>query len=264
MDLKLKNKKALITGSTKGIGKAIAYELAKEGADVLVNGRSNEEAELVVHDIKQKHPETNPQNAFGNLLNKDDRENICNNHPDVDILVNNLGVYEMMNYEEITDEVWKKYFDTNFLVADNMSRFYLEKMQSKNFGRIIFIASEEAVMPSGNMPQYAVTKSMILSLSKSLSFLTKGKEVTINTIMPGPTLSENVENILKDMNDTSSKSFEQIEKDFVLSNLPDSYIERFIRPFEIGRMVAFLSSPYSGAMKGTAVRMDGGLIPSIY
>ncbi|MBO0993559.1 SDR family NAD(P)-dependent oxidoreductase [Bacillus sp. SD088] len=264
MDLQLKNKQALITGSTKGIGKAIAYELAKEGVDVLVNGRNNEDVEIVVRNIKQKYPETNPQNAFGNLLNKDDRENIFDNYPNVDILVNNLGIYEMMNYEEINDKVWQKYFDTNFLVANSMTRFYIDKMRSKNFGRIIFIASEEAVMPSGNMPQYAVTKSMILSLSKSLSFLTKGKEVTINTIMPGPTLSENVENILKDMNDNSSKSFEQIEKDFVLSNLPDLYIERFIRPFEIGRMVAFVCSPYSGAMKGTAIRMDGGLIPTIY
>lgn len=264
MDLQLKNKSALITGSTKGIGKAIAFELAKEGVDVLVNGRNNEEVEIVVNDIKKKYPETNPQNAFGNLLNKDERENIYNNHPNVDILVNNLGIYEMMTYEKVNDEVWKKYFDTNFLIADNMSRFYIDKMLNKNFGRIIFIASEEAVMPSGNMPQYAVTKSMILSLSKSLSFLTKGKEVTINTIMPGPTLSENVENILKDIYSNSSKSFEQIEKDFVLSNLPDSHIERFIRPFEIGRMVAFVSSPHSGAMKGTAVRMDGGLIPTIY
>lgn len=143
MDLKLKNKKALITGSTKGIGKAIAYELAKEGADVLVNGRSNKEAELVVHDIKQKHPETNPQNAFGNLLNKDDRENICNNHPDVDILVNNLGVYEMMNYEEITDEVWKKYFDTNFLVADNMSRFYLKKCRVKILAELFLLPAKK-------------------------------------------------------------------------------------------------------------------------
>ncbi|SDZ68538.1 3-oxoacyl-[acyl-carrier protein] reductase [Evansella caseinilytica] len=264
MDLQLINKKALITGSTKGIGKAIAFELAKEGVDVLVNGRNNEEVEMIVNDINKKYPETNPQNAFGNLLNKDERENIYHHHPDVDILVNNLGIYEMMTYEEINEDVWKKYIETNFLVADNLSRFYINKMLSKNFGRIIFIASEEAVMPSGNMLQYAVTKSMILSLSKSLSFLTKGKEVTINSIMPGPTLSENVENILKDIYSHSSKSFEQIEKDFVLSHLPDSHIERFIRPFEIGRMVAFVSSPHSGAMKGTAVRMDGGLIPTIY
>ncbi|MEC0304701.1 SDR family NAD(P)-dependent oxidoreductase, partial [Terribacillus saccharophilus] len=187
MEMALNNKTALVTGSTKGIGKAIALELAKEGVNVLINGRNNEDVEEIVKEIKTAYPATTPLNAAADIVDIQQREALLEKFPDVDILINNMGIYEIMQYEKITDDIWEKYFRTNVLAANGLSKYYLPKMLENNDGRIIFIASEEAVMPSGLMPQYGMTKSMLLSLSKSLSILTKGSEVTINTIMPGPT-----------------------------------------------------------------------------
>lgn len=197
MDMGLKEKTALVTGSTKGIGKAIAIELAREGVHVLINGRNDEEVEQTVREIKSTFPETFRKKATADLVDLAQRQALFEKFPEVDILINNMGIYEIMSYEDINDEVWEKYFRTNVLAANGLSQFYLPKMVKNNDGRIIFIASEEALMPSGQMPQYCMTKSMLLSLSKSLSKLTAGSEVTINTILPGPTLSENVQEIIE-------------------------------------------------------------------
>ncbi|MFB5679049.1 SDR family NAD(P)-dependent oxidoreductase [Paenibacillus terreus] len=264
MDMGLKNKTALVTGSTKGIGKAIAIELAKEGVNVLINGRNYEEVEQVVNEIKSNFPDTAPQNAAADLVDIEQREALFERFPSVDILVNNMGIYEIMQYEDVDDEIWEKYFRTNVLAANGLSKFYLPAMLKNDFGRIIFIASEEAVMPSGQMPQYAVTKSMLLSLSKSLSKLTKGTEVTVNTIMPGPTLSENVHQIIESIYPDENMTFSDKEKDFMATNLPQSELQRFIRPAEIGRLAAFVCSPYASAFKGSPIRMDGGMVPTIF
>ncbi len=156
-----------------------------------------------------------------------------------------------------------KYIQTNVLSADALTRFYLPTMLNNNFGRIIFIASEEAVMP-GHMPQYAVTKSMLLSLSKSLSKLTVGTEVTVNTIMPGPTLSENVQQIIESVIQDENMTFEEKEKTFMAANLPQSELQRFIRPSELGRLATFVCSPFATPFKGSPIRMDGGMVPTIY
>ncbi|MFF2089366.1 SDR family NAD(P)-dependent oxidoreductase [Paenibacillus sp. NPDC058174] len=263
MDMGLNNKTALVTGSTKGIGKAIAIELAREGVHVLVNGRNHAEAERTVKELKAEFPHTSPQNAAADIVNRQQREALFEKYPHVDILVNNMGIYEIMAYENVNDEVWEKYFRTNVLAANGLTEFYLPAMLKNNDGRIIFIASEEAVMPSGQMPQYAMTKSMLLSLSKSLSKLTKGTEVTINTIMPGPTLSENVHQIIDSLFPTDM-IFAEKEQQFMAENLPQSEIQRFIRPVEIGRLTTFICSPYASAFKGSPIRMDGGMVPTIY
>ncbi|MFP3722549.1 SDR family oxidoreductase [Niallia circulans] len=264
MDLDLKNKTALVTGSSRGIGKGIAIELAKEGVNVLINGRNYEEVERTVNEIKLEFPNTFPQNATADIVDIQQREALFKKHPQIDILVNNMGIYEIMKYEDVNDEVWEKYIQTNVLAANGLSKFYLPKMIKNNFGRIIFIASEEAVMPSGQMPQYCMTKTMLLSLSKSLSKLTKGKEVTVNTIMPGPSLSENVHQIIEGMYPDEKMTFSEKEKKFMITNLPQSEIQRFIRPAEIGRLAAFICSPYASAFKGSPIRMDGGMVPTIY
>lgn len=264
MDMGLNNKTALVTGSTKGIGKAIAIELAKEGVNVLINGRNDEEVERTVHEIKSNFPDTNPQNATADLVDFQQREALFEKYPTIDILVNNMGIYEIMQYDDVVDEVWEKYFRTNVLAANGLSKFYLPKMMKNDYGRIIFIASEEALMPSGQMPQYCMTKSMLLSLSKSLSKLTIGKEVTVNTIMPGPTLSENVQQIIESVYPNEDMTFAQKEKEFMTTNLPQSEIQRFIKPIEIGRLAAFVCSPYASAFKGSPIRMDGGMIPTIF
>ncbi|GED68338.1 oxidoreductase [Brevibacillus reuszeri] len=263
MDMGLRNKTALVTGSTRGIGKAIATELAREGVHVLVNGRNPEEVERTVQELKSEFPTTSPQNATADLVDRQQREALFEKYPHVDILVNNMGIYEIMSYEDIDDEVWEKYFRTNVLAANGLSRFYLPKMLDKNFGRIIFIASEEAIMPSGQMPQYCMTKTMLLSLSKSLSKRTIGTEVTTNTILPGPTLSENVHQIIDSLF-PDEMDFSEKEKSFMVANLPQSEIQRFIKPFEVGRLTAFICSPYASAFKGSPIRMDGGMVPTIF
>ncbi|SFL82670.1 SDR family NAD(P)-dependent oxidoreductase [Salibacterium qingdaonense] len=264
MDMGLTNKTALVTGSTKGIGKVIAIELAKEGVNVLINGRNYEQVERIVNEIKSDFPTTSPQNAAADIVDVEQRKILFEKYPNIDILVNNMGIYEIMQYEDVDDEVWEKYFRTNVLAANSLSKFYLPKMLNNEFGRIIFIASEEAVMPSGQMPQYCMTKSMLLSLSKSLSKLTIGKDVTVNTIMPGPTLSENVHQIIEGMYDNKDMTFSEKEKEFMTANLPQSEIQRFIRPTEIGRLTTFVCSPYASAFKGSPIRMDGGLVPTIF
>ncbi|MBL5771912.1 oxidoreductase [Heyndrickxia sporothermodurans] len=242
----------------------IAIELAKEGVNVLINGRNYEEVERTVNEIKSEFPLTSPQNATADIVDKEQREALFKKYPSIDILVNNMGIYEIMQYEDVDDEVWERYFRTNVLAANGLSKIYLPKMLKNDFGRIIFIASEEAIMPSGQMSQYCMTKSMLLSLSKSLSILTKGTEVTVNTIMPGPTLSENVHQIIEGMYPKEDLTFSEKEKKFMTSNLPQSEIQRFIRPIEIGRLAAFVCSPYASAFKGSPIRMDGGMVPTIF
>ncbi|MED1714828.1 SDR family oxidoreductase [Bacillus paralicheniformis] len=264
MDMGLKNKTALVTGSTKGIGKAIAIELAKEGVHVLINGRNEEEAERTVNEIKSAFPATSPQNAAADIVDIKQREALFKKYPQIDILINNMGIYEIMENEDVDDEIWEKYFRTNVLAANSLTKFYLPKMLKNDFGRIILIASEEAMMPSGQMPQYCMTKSMLLSLSKSLSKLTIGTEVTVNTIMPGPTLSENVKQIIEGMYPDEGMTFSEKEKKFMTTNLPQSEIQRFIKPIEIGRLAAFVCSPYASAFKGSPIRMDGGMVPTIF
>jgi len=263
MDMGLQNKTALVTGSTRGIGKAIATELAREGVHVLVNGRNPEEVERTVLELKSEFPATSPQNAAADIVDRQQREALFAKYPHVDILVNSMGIYEIMSYEDVDDEVWEKYFRTNVLAANGLCKFYLPKMLDKNFGRIIFIASEEAIMPSGQMPQYCMTKTMLLSLSKSLSKRTIGTEVTSNTILPGPTLSENVHQIIDSLF-PDDMAFSEKEKKFMAANLPQSEIQRFIKPFEIGRLAAFICSPYASAFKGSPIRMDGGMVPTIF
>lgn len=264
MDMGLRNKTALVTGSTKGIGKAIAMELAREGVSVLVNGRDNLEVERTIQEIQSEFPTTSPLNATADLADEGQRMKLFEKYPHVDILINNMGIYEIMQYEDVSDDVWNQYFQTNVLAANGLCRHYLPNMLSQNDGRIIFIASEEAVMPSGQMPQYCMTKSMLLSLSKSLSKLTKGTEVTVNTIMPGPTLSDNVQDIIEGIYANKDMSFAEKEKQFMSTQLPQSEIQRFIRPTEIGRLATFICSPYASAFKGSPIRMDGGMVPTIF
>lgn len=264
MEMGLHHRTALITGSTKGIGKAIAIELARQGVNVIINGRNHQEVEQVVNEIKIEFPDTTPQQATIDITDVAQRESLFQKYPSIDILVNNAGIYDIMSYENVNDETWGTYFQMNVLAANALCKFYLREMLKNNNGRIIFIASEEAVMPSGQMPQYSMTKSMLLSLSKSLSKLTKGAEVTINTIMPGPTLSEKVYEIIDQLYPDPNLSFAEKEKAFMATHLPQSEIQRFIRPIEIGRLVTFVSSPYASAFKGSPIRMDGGMIPTIF
>lgn len=264
MDLHLTNKTALITGSTKGIGKAIAIEMAREGTEVIINGRKQSEVDAVVSEIKQAFPQTHPTGVAADLALESDREKLFEAVSKVDILVNNMGIFQPMDYFDIDDTTWDKFFKVNVLAGNALAKFYLPKMLDQDFGRIIFIASEEAVMPSGEMPQYSMTKSMNLSLAKSLSKLTVDTHVTVNTIMPGSTLTEGVQKMLNDMYKDSVLPKDKWEKDFMKNHRSRSQIQRLIRPEEIGRFTAFVASPDSSSFSGEALRVDGGLVPTIF
>ena len=264
MQLGLKGKTALITGSTKGIGKAIAIEMAKEGTNVIINGRQPEVVNTVVNELKGKFPETNPQGAAFDISSADQRQAMFEKFPKVDILVNNMGIFKPMDYFDIDDATWQRFIDVNFMSGNALAKFYLPKMLKQDFGRVIFIASEEAVMPSGEMPRYSLTKTMNLSLAKSLSKLTKGTHVTVNTIMPGSTLTEGVQQMLVDMYSDTDLPESEWESDFMKHHRPLSQIQRLIRPEEVGRFTAFVASPYSSSFSGEALRLDGGLVPTIF
>jgi len=263
MDLHLTHKTALITGSTKGIGKAIATELAREGADVIINGRQAASVDQIVSELQTAFPTTHPQGAVADIAQPAEQQALFDQVPQVDILVNNMGIFQPMSYWDVDDATWTKFFETNVLAGTALAKFYLPHMLKQDFGRIIFIASEEAVMPSGEMPQYSMTKTMNLSLAKSLSKLTVATHVTVNTIMPGSTLTEGVQTMLTKMYADSGLPEDQWEADFMKHHRSRSQIQRLIRPEEIGRFTAFVASPDAPSFSGEALRLDGGLVPTI-
>lgn len=169
-----------------------------------------------------------------------------------------------MDYFDIDDATWERFFNVNVISGNDLAKFYLKKMLAKNSGRIIFIASEEAIMPSGEMPQYSMTKTMNLSLAKSMSKSTKGTNVTVNTVMPGSTLTEGVEKMINDMYKDSDLPKSEWERDFMINHRPLSQIQRLIRPDEIGRLVAYVASSRTTAFSGAAIRADGGIVPTIF
>ncbi|GED50379.1 MAG: SDR family oxidoreductase [Carnobacterium sp.] len=264
MDMYLKGQTALVTGSTKGIGKAIAFELAKEGVDVIVNGRSTGTVNEVVAEIKTAYPMTNPSAAPFDITTQEGTKQMTDAFPKVDILVNNLGIFTNSDYFQLTDADWQHYFDVNVLSGNRLASYYLPQMLERDAGRILFIASEVAVMPDAEMPQYSMSKTMQLSLSKTLAKLTQGSKVTVNTVMPGSTMTEGVVEMLENWFPGGNETLVEKGQRFMKENRPNSLIQKFIAPEEIGRMVVFVSSPMASAINGAALRVDGGLVPTLY
>ncbi|TKI01760.1 SDR family NAD(P)-dependent oxidoreductase, partial [Bacillus cereus] len=199
MHMQLKGKTALVTGSTAGIGKAIATSLVAEGATVLINGRREENVNQTINEIRAQYPDAILQPVVADLGTEQGCQNVIEKYPEVDILINNLGIFEPVEYFDIPDEDWFKLFEVNIMSGVRLTRSYLKKMIERKEGRVIFIASEAAIMPSQEMAHYSATKTMQLSLSRSLAELTTGTNVTVNTIMPGSTLTEGVETMLNSL-----------------------------------------------------------------
>lgn len=264
MHLALKGKTALVTGSTSGIGKAIAMSLAAEGAAVIINGRSEHNVDKTIQEIKDRHPDANLMPAAVDLGTEQGCQAVIEKFPGVDILINNLGIFEPASFFDIPDDEWFKFFEVNIMSGVRLSRWYLNQMIGKNEGRIIFIASEAAIMPSQEMAHYSATKTTQLSLSRSLAELTKGTKVTVNTVMPGSTLTEGVETMLQTLYPNENLTVAEAEERFMKENRPTSIIQRLIRPEEIAHFVTFLSSPLSSAINGSALRIDGGLVRSVF
>jgi NAD(P)-dependent dehydrogenase (short-subunit alcohol dehydrogenase family) len=257
MDLKLDGKTAIVTGGTAGIGLAIVKALAAEGVHVTVPGRSREKLESTLAGIQGVRP------IVADAGTASGADVLIQQAPDTDILVNNLGIYESKNFEEITDQEWLRVFEINVLSGVRLSRHYFPRMLQRNSGRIIFISSESGIMTPPEMIHYGVTKSSQLAVSRGLAELTKGTAVTVNSVLPGPTRSQGIVEFLADMSANPNATPEEAEREFFKVHRSNSLLQRLIEGAEIGNVVAFLASPLSAAINGAAVRAEGGLVRSI-
>ena len=262
MNLELNGKTALVTASSGGIGQAIATSLAREGATVIINGRSAGAVEKAIQAIKAELPGAKLLPLAADNGTAEGCAATIAAYPQVDILVNNLGIYEAVGFFDETDEAWQKLFEVNIMSGVRLARHYLAKMLEQDWGRIFFISSESGVTPAPEMAHYSATKTMQLSIARSLAELTKGSKVTVNAVLPGSTLTEGVSKFIGDIFPDASP--EEAEKRFMAENRPTSLIARLIRPKEIGDFVAFLSSPLASAINGAALRVDGGLVRSAF
>src|SRR6266567_4137536 len=264
MNLQLDGKKTLVTGSTAGIGFAIARALAREGASVVITGRTQQRVDNAIEDIRKEIRNAKITGIAVDLATPDGISKCIQAAPAVDILVNNLGVYEPKPFEQITDGDWREIIETNFMSGVRLSRHYLPRMKAANWGRIIFISSESA----GNIPvemiHYGVTKTMQVALARGLAETTAGTAVTVNSVLAGPTRSEGVEKFLVDMAQSRGISTADVEKGFFQTLRPSSLLQRFARTDEVAALVTFVASPLSSATNGAALRVEGGVVSSIF
>jgi NAD(P)-dependent dehydrogenase (short-subunit alcohol dehydrogenase family) len=263
MNLELDGKCALVTGSTAGIGYAIAEALAREGAQVVVNGRTESRVEQAIKSIGSAHPDAKLQGLAADLGNADGVRVAVQRLPEVDILVNNLGVFEPKPFEQIPDEDWFRFFEVNVMSGVRLSREYFPGMKNRNWGRIVFISSESAVQIPAEMIHYGMTKTGQLAIARGLAETTAGTGVTVNSVLPGPTASEGVNEFVDRMATASKQTKAELEAEFFRSVRPSSLLRRFARPEEVAALVAFVCSPLSSATNGAALRADGGVARSI-
>ena len=261
MDYNLEGKLAFITGSTKGIGKATAALLLREGAEVIIHGRTRDSVERAKEDLPSAHT------VYGDLHKKGEVEKIIEdvkNIGTVQILVNNAGIYEPKAFQDITDEDWLRFFEVNVMSGVRFSRALLPPMLLLNWGRIIFVSSESAINIPKEMIHYGTTKTAQLAISRGLAELTKGTEVTVNTVAPGPTASEGVIDFVKGVAASEGKDQKAVEEDFFKTVRPTSLLQRFQDPMEIAQTIVFLASPLSSAINGAVLRADGGVVKSAF
>ncbi len=263
MDLQLNNKLALVTGSTAGIGFAIARALSAEGARTIVNGRSRESVERAISDLS-------PSAAgellgfAGDLSTEQAAKELFNKYPDVEILINNLGIYEATQFEEISDQDWTRFFTVNVLSGIRLCRLYLSGMKKRDWGRIIFISSESGVQIPTEMIHYGMTKTAQLAISRGLAEYVSGTGITVNSVLPGPTKSRGVGQFVEELAAKEGKTFSEFEKDFFKNVRPTSLLKRFTSPDEIASLVTYIASPLASATTGAALRVDGGVVKSAF
>ena len=263
MDLKLTGKLALVTGSTAGIGYAVAAGLLREGARVIVNGRSQASVDDAVSRLKE---ETAGEilSFAGDFATADAAEALHTAFPGIEILINNLGIFEPKAFEDIPDEDWRRFFEVNVLSGVRLARLCLPSMRAADWGRIIFISSESAVQIPAEMIHYGMTKTAQLAISRGLAETLVGTNVTVNCVLPGPTKSRGVGDFVQALADAEGMSFANYEKEFFTKARPTSLIKRFETPDEVASMVVYLASPLSSGTTGAALRVDGGLLKSAF
>jgi NAD(P)-dependent dehydrogenase (short-subunit alcohol dehydrogenase family) len=263
MDLQLEGKRALVTGSTAGIGFAIAEALAKEGASVIVNGRTEKRVNDALKKLQHSGPRGQVEGLAADLGTADGVSHAINRFPTLDILVNNLGIFEVKPFEQISDDDWLRFFEINVLSGVRLSRHYLPGMKQRYWGRIVFISSESAVQIPAEMIHYGMTKTAQLAIARGLAETTAGTKVTVNTVLPGPTASEGVTNFVQQLAAEQKIDAASVEKEFFHGMRPTSLLQRFAEPEEVAALVAFVCSPLSSATNGAALRADGGVVRSI-
>jgi len=259
MDYQLKDKKVFISGSTKGIGLATAKTLAKEGAEVIINGRSQESIDQAISSITAEIKNAKISGIACDFSKKDQVDSLIEKLGKVDILINNVGIFNPKDFFEIPDEEWKAFYEVNVLSGVRLSKALLPKMLAQDWGRIIFISSESALNIPVEMIHYGMTKTAQLSISRGIAEITKGTNVTVNSVLPGPTYSEGV----KDMVDAENNDKKEIENEFFKTQRPSSLIQRFADPQEVANMIAYVASPLSSATNGASLRVDGGVVKYI-
>ena len=263
MDLQLKDRLSLVTGSTAGIGYAIAEALAREGARVIINGRSQESVDEAM--ARLTPGATGELLGFaGDISRADAAGEIAHKYPDVEILINNLGIFEPMVFEDISDDDWRRFFEANVMSGVRLSRLYLPAMKERNWGRIVFISSESAVHIPAEMIHYGMTKTAQLAISRGIAEHVAGTGITVNSILPGPTKSRGVGDFVGELARKEGKSFEEFEIEFFQKTRPTSLIKRFATPEEVASLVAYIVSPLASATTGAALRVDGGVVKSAF
>jgi NAD(P)-dependent dehydrogenase (short-subunit alcohol dehydrogenase family) len=264
MDLELEGKRAMVTGSTAGIGYAIAEALAKEGATVIVNGRTQARVDTALGNLKKNSRlRGKVEGLAADLGTAQGVQKAVEQYADVEILVNNLGIFEPKAFEEIPDEDWLRFFEVNVLSGVRLSRHYLPRMKQRNWGRIVFISSESALQTPAEMIHYGMTKTAQLAIARGLAETTAGTNVTVNSVLPGPTASEGVTDFVAQMAAHKKLDRGEVEREFFRDVRPSSLLKRFETPEEIAAVVTFVCSPLSSAINGTALRADGGVVRSI-
>jgi NAD(P)-dependent dehydrogenase (short-subunit alcohol dehydrogenase family) len=262
MDLKLTEKLALVTGSTKGIGRAIAKLLAQEGGRVIVNGRMQESVDKALSEIREEVPDARLEAFAGDLSDAAVADQLVRRFPEVEILVNNLGIFRPQPFEEIPDEEWRRFFEVNVLSGVRLSRRYLPGMKKRNWGRIVFISSESGIQIPVEMIHYGMTKTALLAVSRGIAESCAGTGVTSNAVLPGPTFSAGVEEFVSTL--SGGQPFADFQQEFFEKMRPSSLLRRFATTEEVANLVAYLCSPLSAATNGAALRVDGGVIRSCF
>lgn len=263
MDLQLTGKRALVTGSTSGIGFAIARQLAAEGAEVIINGRSRSGVSATIARLLEALPEAKVTGIAADLGSATGCEALVTTCPDVDILVNNLGIYEPKPFEEISDADWLRFFDVNVMSGVRLSRVAFPAMKRRSFGRIIFVSSESGLNPPPEMIHYGMTKAAQLSIARALAEASKGSAVTVNAVLPGPTRTEGSRAFTERLAREQGIDEAQVERNYFAEERPASLLGRFIDPAEVAATITYLCSPLAAATNGSSVRVDGGVVRSI-
>ncbi|MBH0130402.1 SDR family NAD(P)-dependent oxidoreductase [Salinibacterium sp. NK8237] len=262
MDMQLENKRAFVSGSSQGIGYSIAKALLREGVAVVINGRDDSRLQQALTNLQAEVPGGNVTGIAADFADAAEVQRLLDSLGGVDILVNNVGLFDLTPFAEIPDDDWSRYFEVNVMSGVRLSRALMPRMIDAGWGRIIFIGSESGVNIPADMTHYGVTKAGMLALSNGLAKLTRGTGVTVNTILGGPTYSDGVAATIRDIAEAQRLSTDDLKATIIGGN-QTSLLERFIEPAEIANLAVYLSSPLSSATNGAAVRADGGVLTAM-